>query len=463
MEGRKTLPRLGVVVLAAGEGTRMRSTLPKVLHPICGKPLLEHVLTTASAVGAEMKVVVVAPETLEQIKARYGETLRYAVQSERRGTAHALMQAQPLLQGVVDRVLVLYGADPVMRVASVARLVALLDQPGVVGAITTFLPPSPTGYGRIIRDAAGHFVRIVEERNTTPEERVILEVNQGVVAYDAAWLWEHLALVQPTPPKNEYYLTDLVELAVAEQGPGVVQTLLLDDATEGLGINDRIQLAEVESVMRSRILHDLMLAGVTITDPLHTYVDVDVTVGQDTVLLPGTMLRGRTAIGSGCVIGPNSVITDSQVGAGCRVNASVLTQAVMEDHSDIGPFSHLRGGAHLQSHVHVGNFAEVNRSILRSGVKMGHFSYAGDADVGEGTNIGAGTITANYDGKHKHKTSLGPRVFTGSGTVIVAPRTLGEGSRTGAGSVVTRDVEPGTTVVGVPARPIARKPSSSEE
>ncbi len=453
-----TPPRLGVIVLAAGNGTRMRSALPKVLHPICGRPLLDHVLRTAAAVGATAQVVVVGPDTLDQIQAHYGAALGYAVQHERRGTAHAVMQAQPLLEGQVDRVLVLYGPDPLMRPASVAALVALLDVPGAVGANTTFVPPSPAGYGRIVRDEAGQFLRIVEERNATAEERRIAEVNQGVVAYDAAWLWAHLALVQPNAQSGELYLTDLIAQAVAERGPGAIQTLQLDDPAEGLGVNDREQLAEVEAVMRRRILQDLMRGGVTITDPSHTYVDVDVAVGQDTVLLPGTMLRGATTIGTGCTVGPNSVITDSTVGAGCVVMSSVLTSARMDDGANIGPFSHLRSGAHLGPGVHVGNFGEINRSTLHDGVKMGHFSYIGDSDVGAGTNIGAGTITANYDGKTKHKTTIGPGSFIGSDSVIIAPRTLGAGARTGAGSVVNKDVAAGATVVGVPARQVRRRP-----
>ncbi|MBA3946303.1 MAG: bifunctional UDP-N-acetylglucosamine diphosphorylase/glucosamine-1-phosphate N-acetyltransferase GlmU [Herpetosiphonaceae bacterium] len=451
-------PSLGVVILAAGDGTRMHSTLPKVLHPACGLPLVEHVLRTAAVVGATERVLVLAPTTLDQLQAHYGDTLRYAVQHERRGTAHALLQAHPLLAGKVDRVLVLYGADPTMRPRSVQQLVALLDQPGVVGATTTFTPPSPTGYGRIIRDPAGHFVQIVEERNATPEQRQIREVNQGVVAYNAAWLWEHLAQLRPNEHTGEFYLTDLVEQAVGEHGPGAIATLHLMDPTEGLGVNDRVQLAEVEVVLRERTLHSLMLGGVTVVDPSHTYVDMDVSVGQDTVLLPGTILRGATTIGANCVIGPHSVIENCTIGIGCVVRNSVLEDAIMEDGSNIGPFSHLRKGAHLGPRVHVGNFGEVNRSVLHDGVKMGHFSYIGDADVGAGTNIGAGTITANYDGKNKNRTVIGAGVFIGSDSIIIAPRTIGAGARTGAGSVVNRDVDPDATVVGVPARQIKRKP-----
>ncbi len=451
-------PSLGVVILAAGDGTRMRSALPKVLHSACGVPLVEHVLRTAAALGATERVLVLAPTTLDQLQAHYGDTLQYAVQYERRGTAHALLQAEPLLEGKVDRILVLYGADPTMRARSVQQLVALLDQPGVVGATTTFTPPSPVGYGRIIRDATGHFVRIVEERNATAEQQQIREVNQGVVAYDAAWLWEQLVELRPNERTGEFYLTDLVEWAISERGPGAIATLHLTDPTEGLGVNDRVQLAGVEAVLRERTLHSLMLSGVTVVDPAHTYVDMDISVGQDTVLLPGTILRGATSIGPNCVIGPHCVIENSTIGRGCVVRNSVLEDAIMDDGSNIGPFSHLRKGAHLGPNVHIGNFGEVNRSMLHQGVKMGHFSYIGDADVGAGTNIGAGTITANYDGKNKNHTVIGEGVFIGSDSIIIAPRTIGAGARTGAGSVVNRDVDPDATVVGVPARQIKRKP-----
>jgi bifunctional UDP-N-acetylglucosamine pyrophosphorylase/glucosamine-1-phosphate N-acetyltransferase len=461
--------RLGVVVLAAGEGTRMRSALPKVLHPIAGRPLVEHVLALAGQLNPAQTVLVLSPDTVELLRERWGDRYSYCVQTERRGTGHALMQAQAALEGKVDQVLVLYGADPLLRRGSAQCLLDLLQTSGMVGAILTFRSPRPTGYGRILRNADGQVVGIIEERDATPEQRMIGEVNQGVVAYDAQWLWSHLQQLKPSPAKGEYYLTDLVALAVEEHGPGVIAAVELDDPTEALGVNDRIELAEAEAVMRLRILHELMRSGVTVVDPQHTYIDVGVEVSQDTSLLPGTMLKGTTRIGRNCVIGPNSVIEDSQVGDGCTVKASFMESAVIEDGADIGPLSHIRPGSRIGKGVHIGNFAEVKGSTLHEGVKQGHFSYIGDATVGANTNIGAGTITANYGdkraepGTRKHRTEIGEGVKIGSDTMLVAPVKVGAQAITGAGSVVTKDVPPGAVVVGVPARELRNEANTSSD
>lgn len=449
--------RLGVVILAAGGGTRMLSALPKVLHPLCGRPLVAHVIDTARQLEATDITLVVAPGIHEQVRESFGDGYGYAIQAEQLGTGHAVQQARPLLEGAVDQVLVLYGADPLMKVASIRQLLDALTRPNVVAAITTFEADPPTGYGRIVRDADRQVCEIVEERDATPEQREITEVNQGVVAYDASWLWTHLDMLKPSPQKGEYYLTDLVALAIAEHGPGAVAAVKLDDPAEALGINNRWELAKAEAIMRERILQTLMIEdGITVIDPAHTYVDAGVKIGRDSVILPGTMLKGTTTIGERCVIGPYSVIEDSTIGNDCRVKSSYLERAIMDDGADIGPMSHLRPNAHLGPHVHVGNFAEVNRSSLGAGTKMGHVSYIGDAQIGEKVNIGAGTITANYDGNDKYPTTVGPGAFIGSDTMLVAPVNLGTEARTGAGSVVTKDIPDGMLAVGVPARVIRK-------
>ncbi len=289
----------------------------------------------------------------------------------------------------------------------------------------------------------------MEEADAKEEERAIRELNAGVYACDAAWLWDHLPQL-PLRPKGEYYLTDLVEMAVGE-GRRVVATAT-PDPTEVLGINTRVHLAEAEAAMRRRINRRWMEAGVTMIDPETTYVEADVVIGADTIIWPNTVLRGQTRIGSRCQIGPGAVIDNSIIGNDCRVFASVVEGAVMEDGSDVGPFSHLRPGAHLGAGAHVGNFGEVKNAILGPGVKMGHFSYVGDAEVGAGANIGAGTVTCNFDGRRKHRTVVGEEAFIGSGTMLVAPVRVGRRAVIGAGSVVTRDIPDGTLAYGVPAR-----------
>ena len=326
----------------------------------------------------------------------------------------------------------------------------------------THITETPRGFGRIVRDETGQIQAIVEEYVATEEQRAIREVNDGIYCFDADWLWTHLESIERNPRKGEYYITDLVEIAVREGGS--VNAVILEESSELIGINTRVHLAEAETALRARINRDLMLAGVGIIDPATSYIEYGVTIGQDTVILPNTHLQGETTIGENCVIGPNTIIVGSTIGDHCEVQASVVEYATLEDHVDVGPFSHLRKNAYLEEGVHMGNFGEVKNTRLRRGVKMGHFSYIGDGDIGENTNIGAGTITANYDGKNKHRTVTGKNVFIGSDTMLVAPVTLGDGARTGAGSVVTKDVPADTLALGLPARHRRiNKPSTEEE
>lgn len=446
---------LGVVVLAAGQGTRMKSATPKVLHRAAGLTLVEHVTRLADAVDASQIVLVLSDDTLEAVQQHFGDRYGYVVQHERLGTGHAVMQARELLQGKTDEVLVLYGADPLMQTASVQQLVAARRTIHAKAAITTFIATPPTGYGRIIRNQHGAITAIVEERDATPEQKLITEVNQGVAVYDAAWLWNALDQIKPNERNGEYYLTDLVELALHEGGE--VGSLVLRDPDEALGVNDRAQLAQIGAILNRRKLDQLMRDGVTIVDPANTYVDVDVQIGMDSVILPGSILKGTTQIGERCTIGPNSYIENSHLGNGCRVTYSMVEFARMDDGANIGPYGHLRKGAHLMEDVHMGNFGEVKNATLGRGTKMGHFSYIGDATIGENVNIGAGTITMNFsaDGK-KHRTEIGDNAFIGSDSLLRAPITIGEGAITGGGSVVTKPVPAHSVAVGMPARVIRR-------
>jgi bifunctional UDP-N-acetylglucosamine pyrophosphorylase / glucosamine-1-phosphate N-acetyltransferase len=294
----------------------------------------------------------------------------------------------------------------------------------------------------------------VEEYVATPEQRQIKELNVGAYCFTAAWLWDALHRIEKNPKKGEYYLTDIVEVAVKENLP--VQAVVHDDFVETIGINTRVHLSEAEAALRARINREHMLNGVSMMDPASTYIDAGVKLGRDTILMPNTYLQGNSDIGERNRIGPNTMIRDSRIGNGCKVLASVLEGAVLEDDVDMGPFARLRKGAHLKSHVHMGNFGEVKDSTLYEGVKMGHFSYIGNATIGANTNIGAGTITCNYDGEKKHPTEIGEDAFIGSDTMLVAPLKLGNGARTGAGAIVTKNVPDDTLVVGMPARAIRK-------
>jgi bifunctional UDP-N-acetylglucosamine pyrophosphorylase/glucosamine-1-phosphate N-acetyltransferase len=426
----------------------MRSNLPKVLHPLAGLPLVEYSLRAAQSAGLEKPVVVIGRDA-EKVRQTVGDRAQFALQEQQLGTGHAVRAAEPLLAGRTDFVLVISADMPLFRPETLVRLVqAGQANPGPLTLLTVVQEDSH-GFGRILRNPQGKVQAIIEEAQAEPDQLAIKEVNVGAYCFRSNWLWQALARI-PLSPKGEYYLTDTVGLAVAD---GLnVEAIVLADAEEAIGINTRVHLAEAEAILRRRILQQHMLNGVTIVDPLSTYIEMDVRIGQDTVIYPNTHLRGSTTIGEDCQIGPNTIIESSRIGDVCTILAAVIEQSVVEDEVHMGPFAHLRPGAHLGQGVHMGNFGEVKSSYLAPGVKMGHFSYIGDAVIGEETNIGAGTITCNFDGKRKHKTEIGANVFIGSDTMLVAPLKIGEGARTGAGSVVTRDVEPYTVVVGVPAR-----------
>lgn len=441
---------IAAVILAAGQGTRLKSALPKVLHAVGGMPMVSWSVQSARALGAD-PIVLVVGYGADQVRQAVGETALYAEQAQRLGTGHATLQAKPLLQGQTRSVVVLYGDMPTLRAETLQRLVALhrAKQPAVT--MLSVLSDDSMGFGRVVRNAQGTVQAIVEEAVASPEVLAIRELNCGVYCFDAEWLWRRLPDVPVTPPKGEYYLTDMVGLAVAEGLP--VEVLTITAVDEVQGINTRVHLAQAERILRERINEHWMLEGVTLLDPATTYIEATVQIGRDAIIHPNTILQGRTVIGERAVIGPNTLIRSSRIGDDCRVLMAVVEEAVMDRGANIGPYGHLRPGAHLGEGVHMGNFGEVKDSYLAPGVKMGHFSYIGNAQVGQGANIGAGAITCNYDGERKHPTIIGEQAFIGSGTMLVAPVTLGRRARTGAGAVVTHDVPDETLVYGVPARP----------
>ena len=424
----------------------MRSDLPKVLHRVAGDPMILHVLDAAQGAGASDILLVVGHKG-DQVRSVVGESVRCVTQEPQLGTGHAVQQAMRTLDPIPKRVLVLCGDAPLVTSSTISRVVANLGE-AVIVLLSASLP-RPAGYGRVVRDESGRVIAVVEEADASEQDRALTEVNSGLYCFDGPWLAGNLGRLEKSA-KGEYYLTDLVAMAVAQGRE--VRGVVAEDATEVMGVNDRQQLAEADRAMRARLCRELMAKGVTVVDPQTTYISKDVSVGTDSVIHPGTHLRGHTSVGERCEIGPYAIVVDSTIGDDCVVVASVVEGSRIADRVTVGPFSHLRPGARIGSGVQLGNYAEVKNSVLEEGVQVHHFSYLGDAEVGAGTNVGAGTITCNFDGRQKHRTRIGRGVFLGSDTLLRAPVEVGDGAATGAGSVVTRDVPPGKLAFGVPAR-----------
>jgi bifunctional UDP-N-acetylglucosamine pyrophosphorylase/glucosamine-1-phosphate N-acetyltransferase len=446
---------LAAVILAAGQGTRLKSSLPKVLHRLAGQPLIEHALAAVQGVVTDVPPVLVVGHGADEVRAALGEGFTYVLQADQLGTGHAVRQAAPALKGLCDHVLVTYGDMPLLRVETLRALAHTQALNSGPLTLLTAVSERLRDFGRVVRDGFGNVRAIVEEAQATQEEQRITEVNAGAYCFRADWLWEALPRL-PLSPKGEYYLTDIVALAVTEGGN--VAMVTTDDEAEAIGINTRAQLAEAEAVLRRRINEKWMLAGVSLVDPATTYIEAAVQLSPDTTIFPNTHLQGRSMIGAHCLIGPNTILRDTVVGDGCQVECSVLEGASLADEVEVGPFAHLRPGARLERGVHMGNFGEVKNATLGPGAKMGHFSYIGDATVGANVNIGAGTITCNYDGlaKKKHRTVIEDGAFTGSDTLLVAPVKLGQNAMTGAGAVVTKDIPADSLAVGMPARVIRK-------
>jgi bifunctional UDP-N-acetylglucosamine pyrophosphorylase/glucosamine-1-phosphate N-acetyltransferase len=446
--------KLNVIILAAGLGTRMKSRRAKVLHELGGLPLITHVVRAANKLDPEMILVVVGhqAEKVEQaVLDAVGETARFVVQAKQRGTGDAVESARDQLENSDSLLLLLYGDMPLVRTETLQKFIDHHRESGARCSILSVEMQNPTGYGRIARNEDGAFVRIVEQRDATPEQRQIREINSGIYCFDARELFEALRLVQPANDQGEYYLTDVAEIILSRGGK--VSVYVHEDSREVSGINTRAELAEIENLLRRNTIRRLMLeTGVTFIDPSNTYIGPDAQIGTDCIIYPNVLIEGRSTIGERCVIGSGVRITNSRLGDDVTVkDHSIIVDSEVGSNCSVGPFAHLRMNATLEDKATVGNFVEVKKSRLKRGTKAMHLTYLGDATIGERTNIGAGTVTCNYDGKHKHETIIEDDVKIGSDTMLVAPVTVGARSMTGAGSVVTKDVPPDSLVAGVPA------------
>ena len=435
------------VILAAGKGVRMRSGLSKVLHKICGKEMVRHVVDSAKAAGYDHIVVIVSPANHDPVHDLLGDSVGYALQTDTLGTGHAVLQARDLLSGV-DTVAVLNGDVPLIHPET---LRSLLERHEAQDARATLLTAhcDIAGLARVVRNSSGAITEIVEERDADERTKAIGEVNVGSYCFKGPWLWDALEKVEPSDG-GEYYLPAVMAIAVRQGTPP--ESIGVSEPAEALGINDRVQLSEAENILQERIRLHWMKSGVTMPAPSSVYIDADVSLGQDTTVLPNTHITGGTRVADRCVLGPNSIIDDARIGNECRVWSSVVEGSELEARVNVGPFTHIRPGSLVAEGVVLGNFAEVNRSQVGRNTKSAHFSYLGDAEIGENVNIGAGTVTVNYDGVSKLPTRIGDGAFIGCDTMLIAPVEVGAGAQTAAGAVVTKDVPPDAMAVGVPAR-----------
>lgn len=447
--------KIRAIVLAAGKGTRMKSAAPKVLHEVCGRPMLWWVIRSLRSAGVDDVVVV----TNDELHERIGEFgVRGIVQKEQLGTGHAVQVALRDLPAEKDgRIVVAYGDMPLVHEEIFRGIIGSVQhQNGSAPslAMVTVKMPLPSNFGRVIR--RGHEVdRVVEVRDASPEELAVDEMNAGIYAYDEAELRDCVSRLRNDNAQGEYYLTDTIADLV--RGGKRVVPVMATDHLHVLGINDRVELALARKEMNKRLCTQYMRDGVTIIDPDATYLEPELQIGRDTVIYPNSTIGRLSQIGESCVIGPNARLSNAKLGNGVTIRESVIIDSTLADDITVGPFAHLRGNTVLSEGVRIGNFVEVKNSQLARGVKASHLSYLGDAEIGEETNIGAGTITCNYDGKRKNKTKIGRGVSIGSNTSLIAPIDIGDGALTGASSVVTKDVPPGERVAGNPARPLPKK------
>jgi bifunctional UDP-N-acetylglucosamine pyrophosphorylase/glucosamine-1-phosphate N-acetyltransferase len=438
---------LHLVVLAAGKGTRMKSRQPKVLHSAAGLPLIEHVLRTAGRISPRSIVIVVGHQA-EAVRAALQATpgLQFVLQEPQLGTGHALLQTEVSLAGASGTVILLSGDVPLLTAETLQRLVNHHEKTGAAATVLTAVAPDPSGYGRIERNGGG-ISGIVEDKDASPAQRAIREINSGIYAFDLAPLFAALRQIGSANAQGEYYLPDLVRI-YRDRGL-VVETVTLDDPEEILGVNSRKELAQVAESLRRTRNDDLMASGVTIVDPATAYIGPDVTIGQDTIIHPNVYLEGRTSIGERCEIQCGVRIVDSTLADGVFINSyCVITDSRIESGADVGPFAHLRPESHVGEDAHVGAFVELKKTRMGRGSKAGHLAYLGDAVIGEKVNVGAGAITVNYDGKKKHQTTIEDGAFIGSDAHLIAPVTVGKGAYVAAGSSITEHVPPGALAIG---------------
>ncbi|MGW9128191.1 bifunctional UDP-N-acetylglucosamine diphosphorylase/glucosamine-1-phosphate N-acetyltransferase GlmU [Paenibacillus chitinolyticus] len=430
--------KLMAIVLAAGQGKRMKSKLYKVLHSVCGKPMVGHVLDTLEHIQTE-KTIVIVGHGAEAVKGYLGDRAEYALQEQQLGTGHAVLQAKDVIGGEDGVTFVVCGDTPLVRPETLEKMLHLHKEKGAAGTILTAEMTDATGYGRIIRGEGGLVDRIVEQKDCSPEEAAVREINTGTYCFDNRKLFEALENVKNENAQGEYYLTDVV--GILKNAGEIVEAYCTPDEAEAIGVNDRIALSEAETLMRQRINRGHMVGGVTFIDPSQTYIEKDVVIGPDTILYPGTTLRGKTVIGSECVIGPNTEICHSTLGDEVTVKQSVLQEAKIGSHANVGPFAYLRPGTDLGEHVKIGDFVEIKNAKLGEGSKVSHLSYVGDAVIGKNVNFGCGAITVNYDGFNKSLTEVGDDAFIGSNVNLIAPVKVGDGAYVVAGSTITHNVE----------------------
>jgi len=434
------------IILAAGKGKRMKSQLPKVLHPILGCPILSYVLHAVNEISPK-RIIVIIGHGGERIKgAFHSDQIEYVLQNEPLGTGHAAMCAHEALKDFNGTVVILNGDFPLIRPETLKGFIEMHRRSkGALSLLTTVLD-NPDGYGRVIRGRDGDVIRVVEEKDATAEEREIKEINSGAYCVESDFLWKALREIGRNNEQKEYYLPDIIGVAT-ESGKRVVG-YPVPDSEEVLGVNNRVELAGVERIIKNRINRNLMISGVTIIDPDVTYISPRVSIRTDTIIYPNTFIYGDTTIGNGCQIGPSVWIEDSKIGEGVTIKfSSYITKAVIEDDVTIGPFAHIRPDAQILTGARIGNFVEIKKSKIGRGSNVLHLSYVGDGVLGDRVNIGAGTITCNYDGFDKYETVIEDDVFIGSDTMLVAPVRVGKGATTGAGSTITRDVPPGTLAI----------------